>query len=156
MTNKVRWKRWLIRAALVLPVCVLLSIVFRDRIILFAWHVLPFMGQEFTSEAWAEGGSCHGLTDFQCQEKASTCPRGPMVRSLIRKHLVPGTRREKVMSMLGPNDGFENRYGEGGTPDRSCPTWELGMCSGLRIDYDVPTVCFDPSGYLIRAGHYQS
>ena len=101
------------------------------------------MGKIFTPEAWAE--SCEGLKDTSCATEENDCPRGPMVRSLLRQHLTVGVSRDAVVGLLGPADW-----------DRAeCLHWSLGACSGLGIDYDSLFVCFDKTGHLVEAGHVQ-
>ena len=59
-------------------------------------------GQSFDPETWAEAGSCAGLSDWKNDEKEASCPRGPMVRDLLRTHLLIGeTHRETATALLG-------------------------------------------------------
>lgn len=114
----------------------------------FLLHELPFMGETFTSEKWAEAGNCQGLTDYHCEMKNSECPRGPMVRSLLRDHLKTGTSREVVTGLLGPALRSEKDAA-------GCMDWSIGMCSGFGWDYDSLFVCFDAADHLVEAGHVQ-
>ncbi|PTE13645.1 hypothetical protein [Pseudogemmobacter blasticus] len=140
--------RWIARAillAVALLAAAILIFVLAPR---FWLHEFPFMGETFTPEKWTEAGSCEGLTDYQCVMKESDCPRGPMVRSLLRRHLKAGTTLEAIVDLLGPA-GHPEKDASG------CMNWSLGMCSGLGIDYDSLFVCFDETDHLIKAGHVQ-
>lgn len=110
----------------------------------------PFRGDRFDAQAWAEAGSCRGLSDWECVEKESTCPRGSMVRDLTNNHLLPQTtRREEVIELLGRSTYNVQING------LECPAYSLGMCSGIRIDYDSLYVCFNKDGTVASAGHVQ-
>jgi len=116
----------------------------------FVMHELPFRGQSFDSEAWAEAGSCAGLSDWKCVEKEASCPRGPMVRNLLRTHLLIGeTTRETVNALLGSMEYEVDIRG------RPCEAYSLGMCSGLGIDYDALYVCYADDGTISSTGHIQ-
>jgi hypothetical protein len=143
-----RWQKALVAGLLVVVLSAAVVLLFHREILLFFWHVVPFMGETFTQEKWTAGGSCSGLTDWQCVEKESSCPRGPMVRSLLRNHLLMGTERGAVIALLGEEDG--DFHGQPG-----CLLWSLGMCSGMKIDHDSLFVCFDDAGRLVESGHVQ-
>ena len=65
-------------------------------------HELPFRGQSFDPEEWSDAGSCAGLSDWKCAEKEASCPRGPMVRDLLRTHLLIGeTTHETATALMG-------------------------------------------------------
>lgn len=120
----------------------------------------PFFGQVFTRSAWKAGGSCEGRTDWKCVEKESACPRGRMVWTLQTFHIWPRwTSRTKVVEMLGSDWRPYDRTTPGGvasvqaTP--SCIQWNLGMCSGLGMDYDFLAVCFDSNDMVEKSFHYQ-
>ncbi len=119
-------------------------------ITIFVMHELPFMGKKFTSKRWFDAGSCRGLSDGECSTKQLSCPRGGMVRDLTKNYLVKGkTSRFQVSQLLGKVDGvfrFNNQQ---------CYRYFVGMCSGLRIDYDSLYVCFDNQGLVSSSGHQQ-
>lgn len=113
-------------------------------------HEAPFRGERFDRQLWTSGGSCAGLTDGECVDKQQTCPRGPMVRDLVRNHLLIGaTSREEVLALLGP---AEFKVGIEG---QDCDDYGLGICSGLGWDYDSLYVCYAEDGTVARAGHVQ-
>jgi hypothetical protein len=72
----------------------------------------------------------------------STCYRGGMAADIRDRVLRPGMSRAEVKRLLGePDKDFkQDEY-----------WYVLGMCSGLRIDYDVLHVYFDANGALQRA-----
>jgi len=116
----------------------------------FVMHELPFRGQSFDPETWAEAGSCSGLSDWKCVEKEASCPRGPMVRNLLRTHLLIGeTTRETSNALLGSMEYEVDIRG------RSCEAYSLGMCGGLGIDYDALYVCYAEDGTISLTGHMQ-
>jgi hypothetical protein len=117
----------------------------------FVLHELPFMGATFTQVAWAEGGNCVGLGDWGCEEKWMRCPRGAMVRTLLRDNLIVGrTTRADVVALLGKADRDVERRG------LMCLNYPLGYCSGIGADMDYVEVCFDGAGMLSSKRRYQS
>jgi hypothetical protein len=73
-----------------------------------------------------------------------------MVRDLTNNHLLPQTtRREEVIELLGRSTSNVQING------LECPAYSLGMCSGIRIDYDSLYVCFNEDGTVASAGHVQ-
>lgn len=110
----------------------------------------PFRGDKFDTQTWAEAGLCKGLNDGECAQKERTCPRGGMVHDLISNHLTPQTTRsETVIELLGQSTYNVKING------LECPGYNLGMCSGLGLDYDSLFVCFDQNGTVAFAGHIQ-
>jgi outer membrane protein assembly factor BamE (lipoprotein component of BamABCDE complex) len=74
----------------------------------------------------------------QTNETDATCFRGGMANDVKNKVLKPGLSREAVKSLLGQ-------------PDSERPTkfeYSLGMCSGLRIDFDSLNVYFNENGVV--------
>jgi hypothetical protein len=117
------------------------------------WFILGegrFMGTTFTPAAWAEAGSCAGLTDSQCDQKWMRCPRGGMLRSLTRDHLRIGKlRRDEAIALLG------SRFW--GRKDGSCIEYRLGQCSLFAFgEQDILTLCFDESNLLISSRRRQT
>lgn len=114
-----------------------------------AWFLLEgrFTGQTFTPEAWARAGSCVRHAELSC----GPCPRGPMLRSLTRNHLVVGKlQRSEAVALLG-TDFFERKCS-----GQSCIVYTLGACSGFGIDYDHLELCFGDSGLLASSRRYAS
>jgi hypothetical protein len=116
----------------------------------FVLHELPFMGKTFDPGAWAQAGDCKGLTDLRCEEKWQRCERGPMVRTLLRDHLIVGkTRKDEVLAILGAQSpSVRNQL--------TCIKYPLGYCSGLGVDYDVVQVCFDDADVLVSKARFQT
>ena len=118
--------------------------------LVFVLHELPFRGERFEPVAWREAGSCAGLSDWECYEKEDDCPRGPMVRDLLRSHLEAGTKtRAQVVSVIGPSEADIRINGA------ICEGYRLGICSGFGWDYDSLYVCYGDDGTVSRAGHMQ-
>jgi len=84
-------------------------------------------------------------TSRQTNESVSHCYRGGMAKHVKEQVLRPGLKREKVLRILGQPD-FEK-------PDEV--HYVLGMCSGLRIDFDGLHVYFDSTGELERVAILQ-
>ncbi len=116
----------------------------------FILHELPFMGRAFSSNAWAEAGSCAGLTDLRCEEKWQRCERGAMFRSLVNSHLIVGkTSRTEALALLGDQSRMIVNGG-------SCMRYTLGYCSGLGMDMDYAVLCFDVHDVLTAKYRHQS
>ena len=119
-------------------------------ILRFVMHELPFRGQSFDPEKWSNAGSCAGLSDWKCVEKEASCLRGPMVRDLLRVHLLIGeTTYETATAILGVKE-YDVVLQE-----QTCDAFSLGMCSGLGIDYDALYVCSAEDGTISSTGHIQ-
>ena len=68
-------------------------------------------------------------------------PRGKMARDLQRRLLLGQETREKVLDLLGPPD-----HGERG----DMLSYNLGMWSGFRMDYDSLDIYFDDQGRVVK------
>lgn len=42
-------------------------------ILRFILHELPFRGQSFDPEVWADAGGCEGLSDWECVDRELAC-----------------------------------------------------------------------------------
>lgn len=113
MRLKSTLKWWLIAMA-----GLVLAIV--DFPILLQWwlHERPFVGQRFAPEKWValNKASANGI-----------CARGAMTRDIIRRIAKPGTPRNQVERLLGSPEP---------QPDTDTTSYNLGMCSDFRMDYD--------------------
>jgi hypothetical protein len=98
--------------------------------------------------AWCASGDAFSSDDFdpvrwrqKVPEKLeTTCWRGGMARDIQRRIVRPGMARADVIAKLG-------------TPDRQQPeefSYVLGMCSGIRIDYDDLHVRFNEHGEVAK------
>lgn len=113
-------------------------------------HKSPFRGEAFERTKWELEGSCQGLSDLECALKEESCPRGGMFRDLTRNYLIPETvSRDEVHALLGRTEHTVEINGQ------SCPAYSLGMCSGIRIDYDSLYVCFDSNDRISSVGRFQ-
>lgn len=93
---------------------------------------------DFNAEAWSKAENCSGAL---CEQE---CIRGGMVSDLQRRHLIPGTPRVNVVALLGP--GRPTARG-----DKKGIDYNLGMCSGFRMDFDSLIVAFDESDRLTNS-----
>ncbi|OAI02345.1 hypothetical protein A1353_16260 [Methylomonas methanica] len=137
--------RFLKKTAISIAILLLLIALFWKPIISFIFHDLPFMGKSFDSAAWSSALNCKN--DHDCLEVEMTCLRGPMYRDLERNHLVVGTSETTVMSLVGKPTR---------TADNNCVDYDLGYCSGLKIDGDYLRVCFDNGEKVTTVSHWQS
>jgi outer membrane protein assembly factor BamE (lipoprotein component of BamABCDE complex) len=100
------------------------------------FHGGAFATSRFDSTAWSTK---------QTNESVSHCYRGGMAKHVKEQVLRPGLKREEVLRILGQPD-FEK-------PDEV--HYVLGMCSGLRIDFDGLHVYFNSTGELERVAILQ-
>lgn len=108
----------------------------------YSFHYAPFRGERFDRQKWHAYDALGG--------NDAECVRGAMVGD-VRKNIAPvGTSKEKVIEILGPN--FDNAMFD----KEGCIEYSLGMCSGLKIDYDHLVVCFDKQSKVSKTYHYQS
>lgn len=132
-------------AAISTATVLLLTVILWKPILGFVFHDLPFMGESFDKAVWSSALSCK--IDQDCLNKEMACLRGPMYRSLEKNHLVAGTSRATVVGLIGePTRGAKN----------NCFDYELGYCSGLKIDTDYLRVCFDDKEKIQSVYHWQS
>lgn len=68
-------------------------------------------------------------------------PRGEMFESLIEKHLMAGMTKSEVIQLLGTPDFRE---------EKDLFSYNLGMWSGYRIDYDSLDLKFKNNGKLVE------
>lgn len=116
-----------------------------------AFYVAPFRGQAFDAETWHAARQCDGPFDPACGQEQPLCTRGPMVRDLLRHHIIRSqTSRQEVVATIGP-DEYDVQLDDG----RICSAYHLGMCSGLGIDYDALYVCYGPDDVVASAGTIQ-
>jgi hypothetical protein len=71
-----------------------------------------------------------------------------MYRDLETRILPIGTARERLIEILGKPTRIDDRT--------QCLLYELGLCSGFKIDTDYLRACFDPAGVLSKLSHFQS
>jgi hypothetical protein len=113
-------------------------------------HHDPFAGEIFEPDRWRAAGSCRDLSDWECEEKLSACPRGAMVGDLLGNHILARqSTRGDVLGLLGAASYRVNVDG------RRCDGYRLGMCSGWGWDYDTLYICYDAAGVVDLSGHLQ-
>lgn len=89
-----------------------------------------FSADEFDANVW------HAKVPDQLE---STCYRGGMAADIRERIISVGMSKMQVQAVLGK-------------PDHDTPTesrYVLGMCSGMRIDYDDLHIYFNSSGTVI-------
>ena len=142
MSHALKIMKW---AAISTAVLLVLLVLFWKPILRFVFHDLPFMGKSFDSTVWSSALSCKN--DRDCLAKAMACLRGPMYRDLARNHLVVGAPKAAVTNLIGELARADKN---------NCFDYELGYCSGLKIDTDYLRVCFDNREKITDVYHWQS
>jgi hypothetical protein len=142
MSHALKIIRW---TAISTAVLLLLLVLFWKPIISFVFHDLPFMGTSFDSAVWSSALSCKN--DQDCLDKEMACLRGPMYRDLEKNHLIVGAPKTTVNDLIGEPTL---------TAKNNCFDYELGYCSGVKIDTDYLRVCFDSSEKVTNIYHWQS
>jgi hypothetical protein len=135
-----------------LRMCGVVAVLFGAIILAAVWvlHHAPFTGETFEPDRWRAAGSCRDLSDWECEEKLSACPRGAMVGDLLSNHImVRQSTRDDVLGLLGAA-----RYSVD-IDGHTCDGYRLGMCSGWGWDYDSLYICYDAAGVVGRSGHLQ-
>ena len=134
-------KTILIATLIALPIAVIIV----AAVIMFTpigMHVAPFYGDTFDPGRWRTAHQ--GKTPTEVAKKQSQCIRGAMYGDLKHRVLKPGINRAKVVALIGVPD-----FGSGGVhKGHQCARWNLGMCSGFKIDFDSLNVCFDKEGIV--------
>ena len=133
---------------IIFTILVIVVFLFGKQIMIFLWHDLPFMGADFDKKKWDTAFQCNEKVDLECLNKELACLRSPMYRDLERHYLLQGTPKAKVIELLGePQEALRH-------PE--CIDYNVGFCSGLKIDYDYIRVCFDTKDKIQSVFHYQS
>ena len=115
----------------------------------FGMHTLPFYTDAFDKQRWLKV-NC-GSRGYDIGGCEMMCIRGAMYGHLKWKHLANGMKKSTVIKLLGRPQQTLGRWYKG----RRCLEWNLGMCSGLKADYDNLFVCFDKNEQIIHVDHYQ-
>jgi len=126
-----------------ISVTVLLVVIFHRPIVGFLLHDLPFIGTAFSKAKWDNALKCSSKNE--CIDVEMACARGPMFNNLKRNYLNGGMSKESVERLLGTARPDPN--------NPSCVVYELGMCSGFKIDYDSLFICFDPHEKIRSVNH---
>ncbi len=96
-----------------------------------------FGSSSFDATRWA--WATQPRSDHAQFEIDMKCVRGAMVWDLQRNYLKAGMGIEDVKRLLGPSPKVNGTQ---------CIDYDLGMCSGLKMDYDSLYVCFDENWKL--------
>lgn len=100
------------------------------------WQIWFFKGGVFRTSSFNEAewrSLARKTTD-------ASCYRGGMAQDLKTNILRIGLTKVEVEKLLGEPDSIRVTFHE----------YFLGMCSGLRIDFDTPDVHFDSEGRLVK------
>lgn len=98
-------------------------------------HTRPFSAENFDRTRWHAG-----LKASQNGE----CVRGRMANDIISTVATPGRLRQDVETTLGPPQRTQGNLAH----------YELGMCSGIGIDFDSLYVEYS-GDKVVRADHVQ-
>jgi len=145
---KNRTKAILLGAVIAVPI----ATVVVGLIIIFTpigMHTTPFYGASFNKDRWRTAHE--GKTSQETGKKQTQCIRGAMFGDLRNRYLRPGTAKARVLELLGKPD-----FGSTGMRDgNTCERWNLGFCSGFKIDLDSLNVCFDKADRVTHVFHLQ-
>jgi hypothetical protein len=112
-------------------------------------HTTPFYGASFNKDRWRTAHE--GKTSQEIGKKQAQCIRGAMFGDLRNRYLRPGTSKARVIELLGKPD-----FGSEGVKDgNKCQRWNLGFCSGFKVDLDSLNVCFDKADRVTDVFHLQ-
>jgi hypothetical protein len=112
-------------------------------------HTTPFYGASFNKDRWRTAHE--GKTSQEINKKQAQCIRGAMFGDLRNRYLRPGTSKARVIELLGKPD-----FGSEGVKDgNKCQRWNLGFCSGFKVDLDSLNVCFDKADRVTDVFHLQ-
>lgn len=138
-----RFMRYALYAVAV--VCAILCMLVAG--VIYALHYAPFKGAPFDSAAWRSALTCD--SDQNCVDKELACARGPMVADIADRLEDGHATREGTTAMLGAPSMDRS-------VPRGCVDYELGMCSGIKIDTDYLRICFDEENKVKQVFHWQS
>jgi hypothetical protein len=104
-----------------------------------AREVLDYRNKaDFNQAIWRNAPNC-GRDGCDAE-----CVRGHMVRDLTSRHLSPGISRSEILALLGNTATRQTNRGK-------LIEYDLGMCSGFRIDYDVLAILLDDNDRLLTS-----
>ena len=110
-------------------------------IVLFLWMGGWPYKSFFDQNLWLKNAECVG--NFDCANRNdSACVRGGMVGDLKWRYLHSGLPRSEIEDLLGKNYTMQ-KYGE-----QLCMDYNIGMCSGFKMDYDSLVLCLGKDGAL--------
>lgn len=119
------------------PLSLFLLLIFFLSWFIFGWKYHSFFDQNL----WLNGIPC--TSDWDCTEKNDIpCIRGSMVGDLKLRYLNMGMTRNEIELLLGTDYRMHKRT-------KTCMDYDLGMCSGLKLDYDSLALCLDDKDKLI-------
>ncbi|WP_027158172.1 hypothetical protein [Methylobacter luteus] len=96
----------------------------------------PFNNREFDREVW--------VSFYENMDPDN--PRGEMYEDLVASHLRKGMKRMEVVALLGKPDVEDVK---------NLLSYNLGMWSGFRIDYDSLDIALSDDGVLVGVRRVQ-
>lgn len=119
---------------LTIAAVIIIAILFTLLVLQLKYKIIsPFSGEDFNQETWFKYNNL-GNKDY-------ICLRGPMVYDLKDEYLhIKTTTKQEVVELLGTPD-INNSTSR--RNKSNCIGYSLGMCSGIKIDYDYLYICFD-------------
>jgi hypothetical protein len=134
MTQKSKYI--LLGAAIFVPLAAVIVFIVID-LVPRGVHSAAFYGATFDKARWH--AAHQGKTQQEIGKKLAQCIRGAMYGDLRARHLKRGMTKAAVIELIGKPD-----FGSTGKRDGNvCERWNLGFCSGFKIDLDSLNVCFD-------------
>jgi hypothetical protein len=115
--------------------CIAVSVLF---VAFVSWQYWLFKGGIFRTSSFDET-KWHSLN--KVGTKDSSCYRGGMAHDIKTNVLRVGLTEAEVETLLGPPDHIT---------ETETHAYFLGMCSGLRIDFDTLDIHFDSEGRLLK------
>ena len=117
-------------------IAILISFFFIGTIAFFAYIYFivfdyPFDNKEFDKVTWEKFS----------ENMEPDNPRGEMFENLTEQHLKTGMTKSEVIKLLGKPDFRE---------EKDFLSYNIGMWSGYRIDYDSLDLKFNEKGELIE------
>jgi hypothetical protein len=120
----------IIKLIKILSLLVVILSIFLVGSYYYIFAVKPFSETPFNRGIWF---SAVGKTDSEQFKYDRECARGAMYADLKKNHLKPEMSKDDVKTLLGKPES-ENPY---------CLSYNLGMCSGFKMDYDSLYICFE-------------
>ena len=104
-------------------------------LVIWLMHTHPLSAEAFDASRWRAGLRA---------SREGECVRGRMANDIIATVARPGRPKSAVEAALGAPQGMRGEIAD----------YELGMCSGLRIDFDSLYVEY-ADGKVLRSYHVQ-
>jgi hypothetical protein len=127
---------WIKRFSIAVSILAFLALVFFYSVLYFIGGNDPFDDKAFDKQVWV---SMH-------DQMLPDNPRGQMYQDIIENHVKLGMSKVQVLELLGTPD-FKNEI--------NFVSYNLGMWSGMGMDYDSFDLYFSKSGVLTKTRKVQ-